>query len=55
MKGHLDLDDPLTTSTSRFGQPGVPDANLVMKNGVLVPGQEYRFRLQVRALSARVE
>ena len=47
MKGHLDLDDPLTTSTSRFGQPGVPDANLVMKNGVLVPGQEYRFRLQV--------
>eukprot|EP01052_Picozoa_sp_SAG31_P005427 SAG31_NODE_238_length_19470_cov_8.921532_11_plen_2902_part_00 len=47
MQGHLDLDNPQTTSTSRYGQINMPEANLVINSGVLVPGQEYKFRLQV--------
>ena len=46
--GLLDLKDPAATTTGQFGQDYTPSVNLVITAGSLVPGQEYRLRLDAQ-------
>ena len=44
-EGLLDLTHPRTTTTGQFGPDYTSSVNLVISAGALVPGQEYRLRL----------